>query len=548
MPKSSYEYLKFAKEYQSASGLLEKRAAELGDKTFLLFKDEEYSYKKINELTDRIATGFAELGIKKGSRVAIFAYNSPEWIMSFFALAKLGATTVTVNTAFKGEPLIYPIVQSESEAVIVDSRLLDAYKGVEDELKTVKNTIIAVKSDEVDSSKMPSKPHVTLDELKEYRPKEDVKARSKLGDPMCIIYTSGTTGPSKGCVLPHGFGLYNAYLMVDYLEYTPNDIIYTCLPLFHANALALSTLAAVAAGATLALGERFSASRFWEEIVKYKATEFNFIGTILHILHKRPPSPYEKEHNVRVAFGAPVPKEIFKECQERFNLLFVEGYGLTENGIVTLWSYRDAKEGKMIPGSMGKETPFAEVKIMDPETGEILPPGKQGEIVSRPRLPFAMYLGYYKMPEKTVEAWQNLWFHTGDLGYMDENGAFYFLDRIKDAIRRRGENISSWELEKAILRHPKIAEVAAIPVPSELGEDEIKVCIVLKPKETMTPEEFMQWCEENLPYFWIPRYVEFKDSLPKTPTQRVEKYKLRAEGITPNTWDREKAGYKIKKR
>lgn len=548
MPKSTEEYLKFAKEYPSVRELVEKKSDENKEKIFLYFKDRRYTYEEINNLTDSIATGLADLGIKKGTRVSIFMYNSPEWILSYFALAKLGAVTVTVNTAFKGEPLIYPITQSESEAVIVDSRLLDSYKNVEDDLKTVKNVVVAVMDDSVDSSKMPSKPYVTLEELQKYKSKEEVKAESKLGDPMCIIYTSGTTGPSKGCVLPNGFGIYNGFLIADYLEYTKDDVVYTCLPLFHGNALALSLLASLSAGASFALGERFSASKFWEEVVRYKATEFNFIGTILHILYKQPPSPYEKEHNVRVAFGAPVPKEIFKECQERFNLLFVEGYGLTENGIVTLWSYRDAKEGRMVPGSMGKETPFAEVKIMDTETGEILPPNQLGEIVSRPKLPYAMYLGYYKMPEKTVEAWLNLWFHTGDLGYMDENGAFYFVDRIKDAIRRRGENISSWELEKSILRNPKIAECAAIPVKSELGEDEVKVCLVLKPGETMTPEEFMAWCEDNLPYFWIPRYVEFKDSLPKTPTQRVEKYKLRAEGITPTTWDREKAGYKIKKK
>ncbi len=547
MPKPSEEYWKFVSQYPSMRKLFEDRAEANKDKVFLYFKDEKYTYGELNESSDRVAAALAEMGVKKGTKVSMFMFNSPEWVTALFALAKLGAVLVPLNTALKGDPLIYQATQSDSEMMIIDSRLLESYKRVEDELKTLKNVVVTVKNESVDSSLMPNKPHVTFDELQKHKPNEEVKVDITYKDTMCIMYTSGTTGPSKGCVMPAGFGLYNAFEMADYLEYTKDDVLYCCLPLFHGNALALSLLASVVAEASLALAEWFSASRFWEDCCKYGATAANLLADMHVILFKQPTSEYEKEHNVKRIFSAPVVKELYPFLKGRYGCEWLNGYGLTENGIVTLWSLEDARAGRMDPGSIGKAVPFADVAIMDPETGELLPPGKVGEIVTRPKLPFAMFKEYYKMPEKTIQAWENLWFHTGDLGYMDENGAFYFVDRIKDMIRRRGENISSFELEKALYRNPKIAELAAVPVKTETGDEEVKVCIVLKPGEKMTPEEFMDWCQDNLPYFWIPRFVEFRDSLPKTPTGRVEKYKLREEGVTPNTWDREKAGYKIKK-
>jgi crotonobetaine/carnitine-CoA ligase len=538
MPKTTEAYGDFAQETQSVAALLHKRAKEYGEKPFLLFENEKISYAQFNGLADVCAAGLQHLGVQKGTHVVLYLFNSPEWLIAFFALAKLGAVAVTVNTAFKGEALVYPIVQSESRLVITDASLISTLGQVKERLTGVECVVAVERKAKLESADgLWGGKWLRFHELLESGAFHGPSDIPTLGDPLVMIYTSGTTGPSKGCLLPHGFGLYSGFLIQDYLGYTQEDIIYTCLPLFHANALVLSMLPAMIAGASFALSERFSASRFWEEVVRYKATEFNFLGTILHLLFKQPPSDYEKTHRVRVAFGAPVPREIFSAAEERFRVRFVEGYGLTENSIVALWSLQDRLEGRLKIGSMGKETPFAEIAIMDIQTGRILGAGKPGEIVSRPKLPFAMHLNYYKMSEKTIEAWQHLWFHTGDLGFKDEEGVFFFLDRIKDAIRRRGENISSWELEKSILNYPKIAEVGCIAVPSELGEDEIKACIVLKEGEVLAPMEFLSWCQVNLPKFWVPRYIEVLDELPKTPTQRVEKYRLKSQWNTPRTID-----------
>jgi crotonobetaine/carnitine-CoA ligase len=259
------------------------------------------------------------------------------------------------------------------------------------------------------------------------------------------------------------------------------------------------------------------------------------------ILSKQVPRQDDADNPVRIAIGAACPPDVMKHMEERFRFICLEGFGMTETGMVMHWTVDDRKMG-----SCGKvlEDLF-EAKLVDNDDVEV-PIGSIGEIVVRPKVPFVMMSEYYKMPEKTLEAFRNLWFHTGDYARRDEEGYFYFVDRKKDSIRRRGENISSFEVEKIINSHPKVLEAAVFAIPAELGEDEVKASVVLKPDEKLTPEELIHFCNERMAYFAVPRYLEFVSGLPKTPTNRVEKYRLREAGVTENTWDREKAGVKLR--
>jgi crotonobetaine/carnitine-CoA ligase len=291
--------------------------------------------------------------------------------------------------------------------------------------------------------------------------------------------------------------------------------------------------------------ERFSSSRFWQQIKDAEATIFNSIGAVSYFIWNIPPSELDRAHKVHTCFAAPAPKDIYNEFQERFGVKFIEGYGLTETGMAT---YMDPTR-PAVPGSMGKANPGYEVTIVEPGTDKPLPPDTPGEIVVDMKIPNIVMRAYYGMPEKTAEDFRNLKLHTGDLGRMDDDGYLYFLDRVKDYIRRRGENVSSMEVERQASDHPNIKEVAAIGVKAGEGassEDEIMI-VCIPEGDAPDPAEYTHWMAERMPYFMVPRYIRFVDTLPKTPTERVQKVKLRDEGITADTFDREAAGITIKR-
>jgi len=319
------------------------------------------------------------------------------------------------------------------------------------------------------------------------------------------------------------------------MGYTAGDILYTCLPLYHGNAQNLTAMPALLANARLALGRRFSASNFWNDIRRYGATVFNFVGTMIPILYKQEPKENDADNPVRLARGGGIPPKIWKDFENRFGLTLVETYGTTEGG--SMWNMPGGKIG-----SIGNPPYFNEALIVDEEDQE-LPQGKIGELIIRPRDPQEKWVEYYKEPDATQDKIRGGWFRTGDLAYRDEEGWFFFVGRKKDAIRRRGENISAAEVELVIISHPKVLECACFGVPSELGEDDVMACIVSKPGMSLSPQEILSFCEKRMAYFMIPRYVEFVESLPKTPTERIEKYKLKATRPNKNTWDREKSGF-----
>ena len=517
--------------------LLADRVKRNADKVFMRYKDEQITYDELDRFSNRCANAFLDLGIVKGDKVSIMLPNCPDFIYIWLGLAKIGAVEVPVNTNYKGEFLRHIVDQSDSRILLIDEQYLDRLKIIEDGLQKLEKVIVL---GEQEKDKRPESriPVIRYEDFFN-SPERAVDIKVHPWDPISIIYTSGTTGLSKGALGPHKFWIVVAEKMLEYREGGKNDIFYTFLPLYHFNAQVLTTLTALVAEAQMVLSDRFSASRFWDEIRHYGATQFNYLGAVMPILAKQPKRENDLDNPAHIALGAGCPADVMEEVEARFGITCMEGFGMTEIGIPIHVRVNDRRAG-----SCGKPMDIYEFMLVDDEDNEV-PTGEIGEIVFRPKEPFVMMLEYYNMPAKTLETFRNLWFHTGDLARKDEDGYYYFVDRKKDALRRRGENISSFEVERAINTHPKVLESAAVAVKSELAEDEVKICVVLQPGEKLSYEELIRYANDRMPYFAVPRYVEFMDRLPKTPTERIQKYVLKQAGITENTWDREKAGIKI---
>lgn len=515
------------------------------EKVFFYYHNNVYTYQEVNERVNQVANKLFDLGVRPGDKVCVMMPGCPEYLYLWFALARIGAVEVPINNAYRGDLLEYIINNSDSILLVVEASLVSRIVELQEALAGLKEIIVAdVFSQrelaEIEGVGRLSKPCRAFGELFTGDTAPPNVAVSYT-DPVAIIYTSGTTGPSKGVILTQhmetSFGLFHAEIM----QYTEKDVAYNYLPFFHIAAKFV-TIACMLVKAPMVLTERFSVSSFWDDVHRYGVTLFVAVGGVCHMLYSQPPREDDARNTVRAVYAVPAPAEFYHEFEKRFGLKLVEAYGATEFNLVT---YTGLDESPV--GSCGRASPYFEVKIVDAYDRDV-PSGTAGEIVVRPKEPFTLTPGYYKMPDKTIETIRNLWFHTGDRGYQDANGYFYFLDRLKDAIRRRGENISSYEIERTVNSHPAVSESAAIAVPSELGEDEIKVCVVLKPGHTLTPEELIEHCAARMAYFMVPRFIEFKPELPRTPTEKVKKFELRAEGdggITAATWDREKAGIKI---
>ena len=366
-------------------------------------------------------------------------------------------------------------------------------------------------------------------------------AAVKPGDTLAILYTSGTTGPSKGVMCPHAQYYWWGINSIELLEITADDVLCTTLPLFHINALS-SFAQALLSGARMVLHERFSASGFWPAMVHSEATVLYLLGAMVPILLAQPPRAEERSHRVRLALGPGVPPKMITAFGERTGVPILEGYASTETNFIIGSTIVLQK-----PGTVGRIRAGYQARVVDEDDFEVAP-GVPGELLLRADEPYAFASGYFGMPEKTVEAWRNLWFHTGDRVVRDADGNFRFLDRLKDAIRRRGENISSYEVEQVLLSHASVEMVAVFPVRSELAEDEVMAAIVLKAGSALDPLELMAFCEPRMPYFAIPRFLDFVPELPRTENGKVQKFKLRERGPGAATWDREAAGYVLRRR
>lgn len=532
--------LDIPREDLTFSRLLARQSARNGDKPYLLFEDRSYSYRDIDLRTNRLANALLDFGLSKGDHVAILMGNCPETLFLTYALGKIGAVVVPINTAARGDLLTYFLTQSDSVAIVVGSEWLPRYAEVAASAPLIRRAVI-VKERGFDAAIPAALGNLSVVRYEALERAPDTPPGIEVDphDPHGIFYTSGTTGPSKGVVRTNGQCIYFSMGRAQYIGYEEDDVLYTCLPLFHGNAMGAAAIPALVADATLVLSRRFSARAFWDEIRRYGVTQFNLLSSMTNILWGQPESPADRDHRVRKCVMVPVAP-FAPDFERRFNLKIVSSYSLTDFGQGTFLQagYPPSKYR-----SAGKPRPGVEIAILD-DDDRLLPAGEAGEICLRSDDPFLGSRGYYKMPQANEAASRNGWFHTGDRGYLDSDGYLYFVDRKKDAIRRRGENISSWEVEQVISRHPAVMEVAVFPVRSEMSEDEVMASIVLRPGESLDPVELIRFCEQRMSYFMVPRFLEFVEALPKTMTEKVQKSILResAEKRLDTIWDREKAG------
>ncbi len=517
---------------QTLPALLERQAARYEERPLFRFGGTELSYRGVREMAARSAGRLVEAGVRPGDRIATMSENRLELFELILGCAWAGAIVVPINTASRGAQLEHILGNCGATLLVVESANLEALAS----LRTRGSIERAWVLPPLDGS--PADPGSVAGWSVGEVPAagEPVAAHpAGPGEIAAILYTSGTTGPSKGVRCPQAQFYWWGVLMGESLRIVEGDVLYTCLPLFHTNALN-AFVQALVSGATFHLGERFSASRFWARVKAADADVTYLLGAMVTILMARPHEPVEREHHVRIALAPATPARIFDRFHDRFGVQLVEGYGSTETNAPIV--AEDPAEGR--GGYMGTVRAGFHARVVD-EHDQPVPDGAAGELVLRHDEPFAFADGYWAMPEKTVEAWRNLWFHTGDRVVRDTDGWYRFVDRAKDAIRRRGENISSWEVEQAVLEHPSVSAAAAFPIPSELGEDDVMAAIVLEPGEALTPEELIDHCRPLLPYFAVPRYLEFVAELPLTENGKVRKQVLRERGLTAATWDREAA-------
>jgi carnitine-CoA ligase len=512
---------------------LERHVEQTPEKVLLLYRDTQQSYAGFLQTALRAAGALQALGVRQDDTVCLMLRNSPDYLYAWFGLARLGAVTVPINVHLKGEGLGYIIEHSEARVLIVEDDLLPRVQDVRAALSHLQTIVVR------GEAPLPAgcrRWHDLLAAAAASCPGASVRPDAV----QTILYTSGTTGPPKGAMLSHHAYLNSARCFAEQMVgATGDDVLYTCLPLFHINAQAHTVLPAIYQNATMAIDDAFSASRFWDEIRHHGATIFNSLAAMIPILCKQPPGPGDRDHRARLTACAATPKDVWLPFEERFGVRIVEGYGLTETTGFCVTNPRDAVR----VGSIGRAMDFVDALVVDGQDRAV-ESGRRGEIAIRARDPHTLMEGYYRMPRQTAEAMRGGLFHTGDMGYADADGYLYFVDRIKQSIRRRGENISSWEVEKVVNAHPQVLESAAVGVPSDLGEEEVKIYVVCRPGAAVAPVDIIRWCEARMAYFMVPRYVEFRAALPKTATERVEKYKLKQEGIG-QAWDREAAGYKL---
>jgi len=518
-------------ERQTLPALLELQAAASGDAPLLrIGGGAERTYADVCDVVARTAGMLANAGIRRGDRVAMMCENRPELLDLILGCAWLGAIAVPVNTALRGAQLFHVLDNSGARTIAVDSALLDVlgHAGRPAALEDV--WALDGVPEQVPAGYRVSPPPEGADPV----PPASVGP----GDTLAILYTSGTTGPAKGVCCPHAQFYWWGMHVAEWLQIRSGDVLYTCLPLFHTNALNAFTQALVS-GASYVIGPRFSASRFWSRAAEAGADVSYLLGAMVNILWAQPPSEADRAHSVRVALAPATSPRLIEPFRERFGTELVEGYGSTETNAAI-----GRRAGSRRIGGMGAVIDGFEALVVD-EHDRPRPDGEAGELVLRHREPYAFATGYWRMPEKTVEAWRNLWFHTGDRVVRDPDGGFRFVDRLKDAIRRRGENISSFEVEQVLMEHRAVAAVAVFAVPSELSEDEVMAAVVAEEGMSLDPVEIMRHCEPRLAYFAIPRFLDMVDELPLTENGKIRKAALRERGVTPTTWDREAAGYEL---
>jgi crotonobetaine/carnitine-CoA ligase len=518
----------FAPPDRTLPAMLTHQADRNGDKPLVSAGGETWTYSQTRDNAARFAGTLRDAGIRSGDRVAVICTNRIEFLEIVLGCGWLGAVAVPINVASRGPQLQHILSNCGARLLVMEAAfaenlaLLDAAALSIEKIWLI-GDVADVRLGRISASLAPRRTGAM--------PAAPVKP----GDLGLILYTSGTTGPSKGVCCPQAQYFWWAVNTSALLQLQADDVLCTSLPLFHTNALN-TFYQALLTGSTVHYEKRFSASGFFPSLIRTQATVTYLLGAMVPILLSRPVSPEETAHRVRTSLAPGVPAQFHKAFTERTHINMIDGWGSTETNFV-LGTTMDRQQ----PGLMGPVFEGFDARVVG-ETGETLADGAAGELVVRTEEPLAFAQEYFAASDKTAEAWRDGWFHTGDRVVRQPDGYYRFVDRLKDAIRRRGENISSFEVEQVLLSHPAVANAAAFPVRSPLAEDEVMAAVILHPGQDVAPGDLIAFCEPKLPYFAVPRYLEFMAELPATESGKVQKYRLRERGITDRTWDRGSGG------
>ena len=490
--------------------MLSRQAQRHGDRDLFVAGAVRWSYAETCRQAAEYATRLADRGVTAGDRVALLCGNRPEFLGLFLGCGWIGAVSVPINTASRGLQLRHILANSGAKLIAVEAELLPALDGID--LSSCTIWVIGA----AEAQATPSPPR-----------------SCQPGETLTILYTSGTTGMSKGVCCPHAQYFAWAFYVGRQLGLREGDVLHTTLPLFHTNALG-GFFQALLHGGTLVVEPRFSVSQFWDRLVASRATVTYVLGAMAPMLLSHAAQPAERAHHVRIALAPGVPAQLQDAFTSRTGIALIDGYGATESNAVIGCDIATRRDG-----FMGRIQDDFSAQVVD-ENDEPVADGEPGELVLRADEPFAFATGYFGSPDKTVEAWRNLWLHTGDRVVRSPDGYYRFVDRMTDAIRRRGENISSYEVEQVLLSHAAIETAAVFAVPSELAEDEVMAALVLKPGAAASEAEIVQFCHGRMSSFAIPRFVEFLDAVPRTESGKVKKFELRRRGVAATSWDRER--------
>jgi crotonobetaine/carnitine-CoA ligase len=514
--------------------MLERQARKYGSRRLFTSGDASWRFDETPTIAARFAGTLFAAGVRRGDRVALMCSNRPEFMQIYLGCTWLGAIAVPINVASRGPQLEHVLSNSGAMLLAIEATLLDALNFLDlGKLALERIWLIGDEAsapfDRIVVTRLPppAQPH----------PAVNIDPATT----AAILYTSGTTGPSKGVCCPHAQYFWWGVNGVRNLELRDGDVLSTSLPLFHTNALG-TFYQALLSGSTLVAEPRFSASRFWQSLIDRAATVTYLLGAMVPILLSKEPSPEEQNHTVRCALAPGVPANLHVTFQRRSGIHLIDGYGSTETNFVI-----GSTAAEQRPGSMGTVREGFEARVLD-QNGNDASPGEPGELILRSDEKLAFATAYFAMPDKTAEAFRDGWFHTGDRVVREADGYFRFFDRLKDAIRRRGENISSFEVEQVLLSHPDVAHAAVFPVPSELAEDEVMTAVVRRLGSALTERALADFCRPRLSRFAIPRYIEFVDELPATESGKVQKFKLRERGVTARTWDCEASEQRLSRR
>lgn len=528
--------------------LFHDQAQASPDRVFVQMVDgPSLTYGQLWTQASQLARVLADDGVGAGDAVVIMLPNGLDAMVAWLATNLIGAVDVTINTGYRGSSLEHAINQVQAKHMVMGVEYLSLLRASEDELHHLRSCLVvglAEVSQGIDWRPWRFRMR-DLDQAMARAP----AGQRQLGAPQprdiaSVIYTSGTTGPAKAALMPHAQVVLLARQTAQHLNMGPQDTYYSFHPLYHMAGKFMQALACAAVGARLVLDSHFDPSKWVHRVREYGATLSGGHGPMLEMIHAQPPTPQDRDHGLRAICCAPFPRHIARSFEGRFGVRGVEVWGMTEVGI-PVWTPLDQP---LKEGACGRvDERWFEFQVVDPQTDQALPPGQIGEFVVRPRKPWTMSQGYAGMPEKTVTTWRNLWFHTGDLGHIDQQGWVYFSDRAADRIRRRAENIAAFDIETAACAHPAVAEAAAVGTPSEFaGDDDIRLFVVAGVATPLDHEALIRHLVQCLPHFMVPRYLEQVDELPRSVTHKVQKAVLRNRPLGPRTWDRKAQGIALR--